>query len=701
MSSKVMTLSGKLPQVAKEEAGRISAYLVSGDQLLSEATVQPNGSVQFHVASSVLEGTGNLRTVVGPAGLSEHALIDNSGLPAVAIDRKKVDKEKSTLEISLSKIELNKEIIEAWWLWCRQYCVNGTVVGPDGCIVPGAQVTVYTVSHAGVFGFNKTTKTTVTTDAAGKFQACFNWCTCRFCIPCWPCRPFWWLCWPWWWELDILHLLESIEGNANLRATAGIANLNLQTPPLSRPSPRDLQIGQGFAAFHKQALVPDENRTRVIQRKLADPLIRKLFPWWLWCCDEPNILFSVSQNSVVVLNENPATDTRWCLPSGSSETLVGDSSTITICDPNTPPPEGFTWIQVGNILVSQINQGYAIGATGTDASDMAFAGDLLIHGSFSSTQGIAFYNVLVGQWGGTTRNSRRGGTAPGSFAPFSGDLLKNVSIFRAATSTVNQIQVKMGPCSFAGRTNLYVTEAERPNVPGGVVGLDPFPILHPGDFIVGWSDVDVKVHANAAALVSGSPVGAVDLTMAAYDISGNPVPMVTNLPLTLMMDTMGISATIDGFSAFDSSGNPVNLATGTNVFCPAYDIGNGGYVLLHVNVTDPNLHLAFYEIDTEFGHGGTTVLTDPTHRGYSQSPASFTSPSPGNPQGVDSGYLTPDTTQVAFGGGGDTIKISPTISCCYDFRLNAGKRVTDGQSFFSTSGNYDFQTASINVDPKP
>jgi hypothetical protein len=264
---------------------------------------------------------------------------------------------------------------------------------------------------------------------------------------------------------------------------------------------------------------------------------------------------------------------------------------------------------------------------------------------------------------------------------------------------VDQIQLKMGPCTFAGRTNLYVTEAQRPNVPGGVVGLDLFPTLNPGDFVIGWSDVDVKVHANAAALVSGSPIGAVDLTMAAYDVAGNPVSMITNLPLTLMIDTTDISGVIDHFSAFDSGNNPVALTAGANEFCPAYNIGAGGYVLLHVNVNDPNLHLYAYEIETEFGHGGTSVPTNPAHRGYSQAPATFTPAAPPlNPQGIDGGYLVPNVAQVAFGGGGDTIKVSPQISCCYDFRLNAGKRVTDGQTFFSTWGNYDFQTASIKVD---
>jgi hypothetical protein len=620
-------------------------------------------------------------------------------LPSVIIDSRKLEKE-AHIEIPFSKLELNKEIIEAWWGWCRQYCVNGTVVGPDGCVVPGAQVTVYSVSHTGWFGYTKTPRATVTADAAGHFQACFNWCTCRFCLPCWPCWPVWWFCWPWWWELDMLHILERIEPALNRVPVPQLAVINQQHAPLNRPATRDLMVGQGFVAFHKQTLAQDENRTRLIQRKLADPAIRALFPWWWWCCDDPNIVFSVSQNGNVIVDENPATDTRWCFEDGGSVTLVGNASTITVCDPPEGPPEGFAWIQVGNIPVSQIHQGYADGSGGTDASDMAFAGDLRIHGAFSSTQGIAFYKVLVGQWGGTTRNSRRPGqgTLPSSFPEFSGQLLKYVSIFRHATLTVDQTQLRMGPCSFAGLNNLYITEEHRPNPPVGVVGLDPFPLLNPGDFVIGFSDVDVRVHANAAALVSGSPFGAVDLTMKAFDAAGAPVTMITNLPLTLMMDTTGISAVIDHFSAYDSANNPVSLTAGATDFCPAYNIGVGGYVLLHVRVTDPNLHLSGYEIRTEFGHGGGGVATDPVSRGYSQVPGTFALPTlPATPQGVDSGYVVPDVPTVAFGGGGDTIKISPTISCCYDFRLNAGKRVTDGQSFFSPWGNYDFQTATLKV----
>src|SRR5215813_10599555 len=127
MASKLITLSGKLPAAAKDAAGRISAYLVSGNQLLSETSVQPNGNVQFRVADSLLESSHDLRTVIGPSGLTGDALADHSSLPAVAIDRKKVDKEHSVLELPFNRIEINKEIIASWWSWCREYCVSGTV----------------------------------------------------------------------------------------------------------------------------------------------------------------------------------------------------------------------------------------------------------------------------------------------------------------------------------------------------------------------------------------------------------------------------------------------------------------------------------------------------------------------------------------------------------------------------------------------
>jgi len=174
----------------------------------------------------------------------------------------------------------------------------------------------------------------------------------------------------------------------------------------------------------------------------------------------------------------------------------------------------------------------------------------------------------------------------------------------------------------------------------------------------------------------------------------------------LMIDSSGLSAArIDSLSAFDVNGNSVPLTGSSTVQCPAYHIGPKGYLLLHVTVTDNDLsssmslneHLYAYEIDTQFGHGSTSVPTAPAHRGYGQAPGTFTPPSAGQLYGIDGGYGAPDTALVSFVGGGDTIQISPQVSCCYDFQLWAGKRTTDGETYFCTWGNYDFQTATIDV----
>ena len=131
------------------------------------------------------------------------------------------------------------------------------------------------------------------------------------------------------------------------------------------------------------------------------------------------------------------------------------------------------------------------------------------------------------------------------------------------------------------------------------------------------------------------PVGGVDLTLIAYDAAGTVLPLVTNNPLTLMIDTSDLSqAIIDSLQAFDKNGNPVALTGPSTSECPSYHIGPNGYLLLHVTVTDKdpspgislNEHLYGYQIDTQFGHGSTSVPTAPAHRGYAQAPATFTPP---------------------------------------------------------------------------
>ena len=115
-----------------------------------------------------------------------------------------------------------------------------------------------------------------------------------YVFPCWPCWPVWWDCWPWWWERDILYVIEALERNQSQpnRSFASLQSGNI----LTRPQGVDLVRGQGFASFRKQAAEyrPDPARTALIKRKLANADIREL-PYWWWCCDNPNIVFDVTQ----------------------------------------------------------------------------------------------------------------------------------------------------------------------------------------------------------------------------------------------------------------------------------------------------------------------------------------------------------------------------------------------------------------------
>jgi hypothetical protein len=700
-----ITVIGKLPKLSSQNLRRLAVFLVQGNDVLLESPVTASGTFQFRLARSIVIDPC-LFVVLGPRGLDDQTLLTKTELPRLSLAKASADRTAKSRVITLdfSKLKIDDKLIDLWWIWCRPYTVSGTVQSPNGCPVPGADVTVYNV-RSGIGGPVKTPIETVHTDAQGHFTATFNWCEC---LCCWPCWPVWWRCWPWWWELDILAVLQNIERQVSLSPAQGVAAPVRNLAPLKRPAGADLMTGQAFAR-EDTVVKQDASRTALIASKFADARIRELFPWWWWCCENPNIVFSVTQNGNVIVDEDPATSTRWCFASGQSVTLIGNSESISVC----PPPvvcEGFAWVSVGNpgTLVTNITNGYANGTPGTDASNMAFAGTLNIYGGFSDLS-VPFYQVWAGLWGGNA-NPARGGSAPATSQPLSVELDATVVIFRAGSGHFEFDNVKLGPCSFNGIDNLYMTTTQRLNPPAGVTGLGASPApLNVGDFVVTWSDAGRILGASASALIGGTAAGGVDLTLVAYDSAGNELTaMANNNPLTLMIDTTGLNAArIDTLNAFDASGNPVGLTGASTTQCPAYHIGPGGYLLLHVTVTDTdpspslslNEHLYAYEIDTQFGHGSTSVPTTPAHRGYAQSPATFTPPGGGQLYGVDTGYGAPDTALVSFVGGGDTIQISPQVSCCYDFQLWAGKRVTDGETFFSTWANYDFQTATIDVSP--
>ncbi len=673
MASRTTSLSGKIPKLKDSDAKRLAAYLLRGNDVVAQAPLQGDGSFRITLPRTALASKSAyaLRVAIAPAGAGDH-LEHVPNVQQVQINRAELEKSEKDFVVPVERLAISDAILKIWWRWCRQYCITGAVIGPNGCPVPAADVTVYSVGYTGS-GYSKVPRVTVTTGTDGTFTACFEWCVCPFCF-CWPCWPFWWDCFPWWWEYDILHVIRAIEQRPPIPGPGPVetrtGNVNL-----FRPQGNALVRGQGFPEAFKAGIVPDESRTALIKSKLKQASIRAIFPWWWWCCDDPNIVFSVNQGGTILLDENPATDTRWCFEDGSSVTLTTNNQAITACSPGPIVESGFAWTRVGSVLVDHIDQGYAEW-WGGDSNDAAFAGSLDIYGGFAPGTPVACYQVEAGQW---TGNPARGGTAPGSSSPISADLYNYVFIFDGTATLVFAGWIKMGPFTGGAVPNLYATEEARQSGPTPP-GLSAFPAVPAGGFVL-WAYRERKVYAASSALIGGNPSGSVDLTLVGYDTGFNPVALTPDAPLTLTIDNTGLThAKINSVLAFRADGTVPPL-TGTGD-CPAYDIGPGGYVQVNVTVSDANGHLDEYNVSAEHGHGHTDLVTPPGTRGYVTNPLVS--------------FGDPNYAQKSWIGGSEVMTYYPPVDCCYEFRIRASKRATDGYSGPSLS-DYDFQTISLKV----
>jgi hypothetical protein len=683
MASGIINIVGKVTKVSEVDAKRLSAFIILCERVLASVPIQADGTFRIALsrADALAQSSYAITLAVGPSSAGNHL----EHLPSVPkVTLKRADLEKAEKEFRATEISIADDVLKLWWRWCYWYCVSGRVLGPDGCAAPGAEVTVYSVTHT-ESGYRKIPRATVTTSANGTFTACFEWCTCSFCFPCWPCWPIWWSCWPWWWEWDILRVIEAIEKQPPIPGPGPVERIT-GAGTMIRPDTRSLVRGQGFGIADREAFAPDAQRTELIASKFSDARIRELFPWWWWCCDDPNIVFSVTQNNHLIVNENPATSTRWCFEEGGSVTLVGNSATGTICNRHCPPESGFAWTNVGDYVeVADIKDGYATpsGSAATDTSDMPFAGQLFLYGQFAASTTVAYYQVNAGQWVG---NPVRGGTRPtvGSGAPI-GEPLDHVFYIYNADGTFNSSHtVRMGPFTHGGLVNLYATPAARQNGPTPPTLL-PFPAVPPGGFVV-YDHQGLIAHTfDSSNLISGMPIGAVDLAVVGYDAAfvevltpHFPPPGPPDAPLTLMIDNSGLTAArINSIAAFKSDGTPVmSMSTGP---CPAFDIGPGGYVQIGVTVTDNSGHLFGYNLTANHGSSVTDLISPPGTRGYKT-----------NPLG------SPTYAQNFWVGGTEVITHYPPVDCCYEFLLRIGKRVTSGDGFPSL-GDDGFQTMTLKV----
>src|SRR5580698_992931 len=703
MASTTISITGEVTNVAESDAQRLAAFVLRCNHVIISAPVLADGTFRLNLSRAIVtaESPYGLTLAIAPATAGAH-LDHLPNVPKVALKRKDLDKAEQ--EYQAPAIAVSADVLKLWWTWCRWFCVSGTVVGPNGCPVPGADVTVYSVNYTGS-GYSRVPRATVVTGANGSFTACFEWCSCIFCFPCWPCYPLWWFCWPWWWEWDMLHVIEALE-KVPVSGSAQVATLSNKAT-LLRPDAQALVRGQGFG-LNRGNFAPDASRTAFIKSKLAIPRIRELFPWWWWCCDDPNIVLSVVQDGSVILNENPAIDTRWCFADGGNVTLVGNSQSLTLCPPPCQPESGFVWTNVGTqIDVNYINQGYAtvpsLDAANADFQDLVFAdygGGMDLFGQFAPGSNVSFYQVLAGQW---TGNPARGGTAPapGSSSPLFADLYAEAFVEDATHTIVSTPTVKMGPFTMNGVVGLYATQQAR--AAGPIAGL-PNIAIPPGGQVGGWALQGLMVSTASENLIEGNVSGAVDLTVAGYDNAANPVSLTPDSPLTLMIDNTPITNDAISLAAFKADGTPAVLTGGSDQQCPAYDVGPGGYVQITTNISDAMGHLFEYYVDAEYGSGSAVAVTPPGVRGYISNPLVFAAPAgvchAGDPDTACKSWV--GGTEVMYfpntpGGLNWTPPFGPNNEppdCCYEFRIRLGKRTTNGDSL-PTLADGQFQTVAL------
>lgn len=673
MLNKPIAIAGKVRGVSESDAARLSAVALRGDTVLATSPVRPNGSYSLNVPHEAAHAPSGFSLQVAVLPVTAAASPKSvAGAPRVTISRTALS---GAHPIQAAQLALTPELIDGWRIFWPEWCVSGTVVGPDGCPAPAAEVTVYIVSWA-TGGYSTSPRGSVTTGPDGTFTLCFPWWDGFF--PCWPCEPYWWLCWPWWWEWDILHVIEALETR--------VAN-GAQSVAVFRPEGRALIRGQGFAAAARPSVnTQDAARTALIAKKFANPALREIFPYWWWCCDEPNITFGVTQGGTTIVPVDPSLDTNWCMESGQTVTLTGNQSTLTCCPGGALPETGYVWTSVGNILTTLIDAG-GLAQAGGDNTNVAFQGQLWLYAAVA-LDAFKYYQVNGSVWNAP---KARGGTQPpppGSAAatPIGSALWLPVWIYDPVANTTTGYNVQMGPFAANGYSNLYATTEARQTLPAPP-GLAPFPTIPPSGQVF-WGEEGLVLIAMDTTILGGVPFGAVDLTLVGFDQAFNPVGTeVPGGPLTLTIDSTAMAQSVNGITAWTSPGVPA-MQNG-NVECPAYDVSPNGFVLISVTAQDNNGFVCQYELESQYGHGNAPVVTPPGLRGYVTNPT----PAPTN-----ANYAT-----ASWVGGTETIMFpanpgsgTPPADCCYEFRLYYRKRVTDGYSWPAYDlAEGDFQTISL------
>src|SRR5215472_8619362 len=136
MSDKAIPVEGRVDGVTESDAARLSVVALRGNTLVSTSRLRPDGSYLLNLPSAAAREPSafQLQLAVLPGTASAHPdrvpAAPRVGLTAEALEGKQ--------PVRAPRLAVSAELLDKWSVFWPEWCVSGTVVGPNGCPAPAA-----------------------------------------------------------------------------------------------------------------------------------------------------------------------------------------------------------------------------------------------------------------------------------------------------------------------------------------------------------------------------------------------------------------------------------------------------------------------------------------------------------------------------------------------------------------------------------
>jgi hypothetical protein len=686
---------------------KVVAYERSGKVAGSEVVKLNEGG--HGVATLTFDSLpGATQIVVGPADATDE---DLKGLQTLTLSVPSNRWKEDALRLSPIAIS---SFYWWWWIrWCQRYVIRGRLVCADGSPVPGAKVCAYDVDWWWWWISEEQVGCAVT-DANGVFEIDFRRC----------CGWWWW----WWWERRFWRF-ESLLADKivpPLQKVPGIKRI-----PIPDPAP-DLAIFEALIndlSGESRALAPipggrnaitpsalESIRTQLIGRLPEVTAVERLrlwpwFPWFPWWDCDADIIFRATQDcngqSRIILEES-IFQVRLDIPTQLNVTLVANNQACCLAPPCQNPadcPEGSCLVPFDMCNVTSAGVGGNPGASTNPAligyenpggaapgfpwGDRPFAGAVTLASIFGASSDVDYYEFEYT-------------TTPGIPASWSAMPIAAFGGFYRAfwTPLLTQQSVPFFPApinSPVGPRN--VLESRQHYETNNSIGI-------------GWDAVNFHTMMN---WLTDSNFGDDTYYLRlkgwkrpgyAGDLSDPRV-----LPFCDTDEDNYLVITVDNRVEGAASGHPLDHPCGSgtvhvctkepdcNIFsvlidgapiaaCGSQKVTGNETVEIDLMVNDPDGHLAYYTLDSNWGLNQTiSVISLSGHLGTlapGPGPTLATSGiSPATQVGPDYGRaLAQGATAPNWNGG--TVRLTAKVSdifpetCCYQLQLWAYKRTIVG-----------------------